>query len=161
MSLMDVAKTVASYAPFLGSVLAGQFGETIGQVVAEKFGGDIHAPEELLKKIKADPESYIKLREIEAQESANLQRLAFLQAELNFKNTDSARQANIKSDSSFPQILSLGVIVGFFSCLYWVAAFPQDGSDKDILNILLGVVGSAFAAVVNYWLGSSMMDRKK
>ena len=161
MDLKSLGKTIIGLgAPLLGSVIAGPAGTIIGQVVADMFGGDINDPDDILKRIRNDPESAIKLRQIQADEAVNLQRFAFLQAELAVKNTVDARANNVASKTVFPEVISVMILIGFFGCVYWIAVYPQENFDKDILNILLGVIGSAFAAVVNYWLGSSM-DRKK
>ena len=66
-----------------------------------------------------------------------------------------------KTHSYFPQLLSILISVGFFACVFWVAAYPQDDTDRDILNILLGMLGAGFNQVISYWLGGTNMDKKK
>lgn len=165
MNLSDLGKEIAKYgAPLLGSVIGGPAGAAIGQIVAAKFGGDINDPQDLLKRLQADPESNLKLCEIQAIQSVDLQRLAVQQAENELKlsnaNTADARATNLASNTVFPQILSALIVAGFFACIYWIAAFEQDKSDHDVLYMLLGIIGTSFGAVVNYWLGSSMDKRK-
>lgn len=165
MNLMDLGKEIAKYgAPLLGTVIGGPAGAAIGQIVASKFGGNIDDPQDLYKRLQDDPESHIKLREIEAAQSVHLQRLSVQQAENELKysneNTANARASNIATGTVFPQIISIVVTLGFFGCIYWIAAYTQDHSDKDVLFTMLGGVAAAFQVVINYWLGSSA-DRSK
>jgi len=166
MNLMDLGKEIAKYgAPLLGGVVGGPAGAAIGQIVASKFGGDINDPEDLLTKIKQDAQANLKLIEIQSTQAVELQRLAVLQAENDLKysneNTANARQTNLAAHTIFPQILSVMIVVGFFGCIYWIAAYKQEKVDHDVLYMLIGILGTSFGAVVNYWLGSSMDKRKE
>ena len=164
MNLMDLGKQISKYAPLLGSVVGGPAGASIGQIVASQFGGNIDDPQDLLNKINQDPESHIKLCQIQASKQVDLERLAVQQAENELKyslnNTANARATNLESQSFLPQVVSLLVVMGFFGCIYWVAAYEQQYSDHEVLYMMLGIVGTSFGAVVNYWLGSSMDKRK-
>jgi hypothetical protein len=160
MNLLDLGKEIARLgAPLLGHVIGGNAGEAIGQIVASQFGGDINDPQDLITKIRQDAESYLKLSQIQATQQENLQRLAVLQAEnalkYSNKNTANARSSNLQSKTYFPQVLSMVIVIGFLVCIYWIAAYKQDDVDYDVLYMLLGVIGTSFGAVVNYWLGSS------
>lgn len=170
-SLKEVGQTIVKLgAPLLGSVLAGQAGATVGQMVASLFGGDVNDPQELIRRINNDGEAYLRLREMEAKERENLQRLAVLQSihemqeanenlRLNNENTANARENNTKHETIFPQFLSFLIFFLFAFCIYWVAAYTQDTQDRDVLYLLLGAVSTSFGAVVNYWLGSSADKR--
>ncbi len=165
MTIEDVGKEIIHLgAPLLGSIVGGPAGAAIGQIVASKFGGDINDPDNLIAKIRQDAESSLKLCEIQTAQQTDLQRLAVQQAETalkyNVENTEDARKKNVASKTIFPQILSAIVTIGFFGCIYWVAAYKQEGVDHDVLFTLLGGVGSGFSVVLNYWLGSSVEKGK-
>ncbi len=160
MNLIDLGKEITQYgAPLLGSIIGGPAGEAIGQIVASKFEGDINDPQDLINKIRQDAGSRLKLCEIQTAQQTDLQRLAVQQAEHQLKysneNTADARRTNLETKTVFPQILSSVVVLGFFGCIYWVAAYKQEGIDHDVLFTMLGGIGSGFGIVLNYWLGSS------
>jgi len=166
MDLSSLGKVVSRFAPLLGTVIAGPAGASIGQLVAHVFGGDVNDPDQLIQSINDDPQAKVKLAEIQSAQTTELQRLLVLgeqnrlanetrQIELNHANTASAREQLTATKSIYPQCLSTIVVVGFFATLYWIAAFKQDQTDHDVLYMMLGVVGSAFGAVINFWLGSS------
>lgn len=168
MNLADLGKMIISYgAPLLGTLIAGVPGNAIGQIVASAFGGDINDPDGLAKKIARDPDAKAKLEEIQSTQKVELQKLLVLSEQnrlqsenermrIAFENTQDARKQNVAYRTIYPQILSTTVVAGFFACIYWIAAYTQDAADRDILYLLTGILGTAFGAVVNYWLGSSV-----
>ena len=154
MNLQSLGQAIIGYgAPLLGEVIAGKSGNAIGTIVANTFGGS--TPVEVLENMREDPSADLKLLEIESNNKVELQKLLINSA---LQNTLDARKNNIEQKTIFPQIVSMFILLSFMFCIYWIALYPQDKSDHDILNLLLGVIGSAFAAVVNYWLGSSMRN---
>lgn len=72
-------------------------------------------------------------------------------SESNENNTSPKPMATVY----FAMFISFLIIVSFYACIYWIAAYPQEAGDNDVLYMLLGVSGTSFGAVVNYWLGSS------
>lgn len=76
MNWKDLGKKVAQAAPLLGGALGGPGGAAIGGLIASAFGGDPNDPEALAAKIQNDPQSAIKLREIETRHKERLEELA-------------------------------------------------------------------------------------
>lgn len=59
-------------------------------------------------------------------------------------------------------VIALIVIIGFFGALYMMAHNPIPPENKDLVNILLGILGgSGFTAVMAYYFGSSIGSRNK
>lgn len=52
-------------------------------------------------------------------------------------------------------ILALGVTLGFFGMLTWMLNYDVPAGNKDILNIMLGSLGSAWIGITSYFFGSS------
>lgn len=50
--------------------------------------------------------------------------------------------------------LALLVTFGFFGAIALVMLTRADGTDHDILNMMLGVLGSTWVNVVSYYFGS-------
>ena len=60
--------------------------------------------------------------------------------------------------------VSIIVTIGFFVILAYLIAYglkSEDANTVNIINIAVGVLGTAFATVVNFWLGSSSGSRSK
>lgn len=74
---------------------------------------------------------------------------------------DSARNREIQVKDWTPRLLAYGVTVGFFGMLYWMMRHDVPVPNKDMLNILLGALGSAWIQVVSYYFGSSAGSAKK
>jgi len=74
-----LARTVAKYAPMLGAALPIPGGAAIGSIIAAVFGAE--DPAELEQIIAKDPQSAIKLREIETKHRETLETLLMKKAE--------------------------------------------------------------------------------
>lgn len=53
-------------------------------------------------------------------------------------------------------ILALGITLGFFGMLAWMLNYNVPAENKDILNIMLGSLGTAWIGVTSYYFGSSI-----
>lgn len=58
-------------------------------------------------------------------------------------------------------ILALSIAVGFFGILWLLLKHDVDTSMRDALLIMVGALGSAFGAVVNFFFGSSSGSQVK
>lgn len=164
MNLAALAKTaVKNGAPLIGAVLGTPAGVAIGQLVAKAFGSDEsdYSTTDLINKINLDPDAKIKLAEIESNYKIELEKIilqnTFNQMKSANENTANARENNNKHVENiyFSMFISFLVIASFYVCIYWIAIYPQDAGDHDVLYMLFGIAGTAFGAVINYWLGSS------
>ena len=65
-----------------------------------------------------------------------------------------------------PATVSSLVVIGFFAVLILLVTMPGGTGSLDpqvasVINITVGSLGAAFAAVVNFWIGSSQSSRDK
>lgn len=166
MDWKDVGEIVAKGAPIIGAVLGGPVGAiagAAGSLVASLFGCE-DSPEAVEQAIKQNPEALIKLKELEAKQQAQL--IGWQQAQLNaeLQNVQDARAREVALAKAghggawITGIISLVVIVGFFWMLNSVVSSP---SVSEPALLLLGSLGTAFGAVVNYYLGSSLGSFRK
>lgn len=172
-NLISLGKTIAKYgAPLLGTAIGGPAGGAIASIIASEFGGNVDDTPDLIQKIISDPNAAAKILEIQNNAKVQLQQIAMQMAEndlkydtqqkeIDFQNTKNARETNAITKSIMPEMMSFIIMVGFFGCIYWVAAFPQDQDDAQVLYMLLGTMSTAFGSVINYWLGSSSDSRNK
>lgn len=158
MEWSDLGKTVAKFAPLLGGVVGGPVGGAIGSVVASVFGVD-NEPDKIAAAIKADPEAAIKLRQIELDHKADLERLTLETAKTEIADKQNARKEN--KHSLMPAILSgvlSLVIVGIIYLLFYT---PVPEESKDVLFVILGAVMKEWGGAMQYWFGTTRSSAEK
>lgn len=158
MNWSELGEAVAGYAPLLGSVIGGPAGGAIGSIVASVFGVQ-NEPDAILEAVKADPEAAIKLRMIELDNKAELQKIAVELAKSEILDKQNARKEN--KHSKVPAILSgvlSLVIIGIIYLLFYTVV--PEGS-KDVLFMLLGVVVKEWGGAMQYWFGTTRSSANK
>lgn len=155
----DLLKTIA---PLLGTALGGPLGGAAAAFIADKLGLDsktVKDVSEVLNGSKMNPDQVmqIKLAEIEFQKFLKTHDID--EAKLVLENTKDARDMQKQTRSYFPATLSSLVTVGFFGILTSMLVLETRPSEP--LLIMLGALGAAFGAVVNFWLGSSNGSQRK
>lgn len=106
------------------------------------------------------------LKDIAKQEMAENDELEGLM----FKDKDSARQrdtiittsekAPLLSKLELPMLATF-VTLGFFGILTYMLFRDVPASNKDILNVMLGSLGTAWLSIVGYYFGSSAGSKDK
>lgn len=155
----DLLKTIA---PMLGTALGGPLGGAAAAFIADKLGLDsktVKDVSEVLNSTKMNPDQVvqIKLAELEFQKFLEANKIDL--ARLNVENTKDARDMQKQTRSYFPATLSALITVGFFGILISMLVYETKPSEP--LLIMLGALGAAFGAVVNFWLGSSNGSQSK
>lgn len=166
-----IKNTVTKSAPLLGSVIGGPVGGSIGTgvaLIAKAFGADADKPEDLLKLV-SDPESVIKLREIETKHEQELLALSIKKEEVEIQKEKiylddkaNARQRQVEVTRAtgkvdWPTHLLAGIVTtGFFVVLGALFAKAVPEVNSEILWILVGCLATNFTQVVSYFFGSSM-----
>ena len=105
------------------------------------------------------PEQLTAIKELEMKYQAEEKERGFRYEELIFKNTADARDMQKQTKSFFPATLSIFITSGFFSILITMLVWEYKPTEP--LLIMLGALGAAFGAVVNFWLGSSNGSQRK
>jgi hypothetical protein len=136
---------------FSGSIgdIVDKIGNTVDKFVQTKEEKDLLNIE--LLKVKADIEYKAAELEFKIDESY-------------LKDTQDARSSNVKiqesdkaswlSKNTLP-ILTLLITTGFFGLLGFMLMHDVPAANKDILNIMLGSLGTAWITVVAFYFGSS------
>lgn len=123
------------------------------QVAAAVTGA---TPEQLLALKKADADFRVQMRQLDIDE----QKLSFNDVADARKQTVSLAQSGSRVAWGAPSV-SLVVTLMFGAVLYMTMTQPIPPGQQEAANILLGMLGTAFGAVVQYWVGSSFgSDRK-
>jgi hypothetical protein len=155
----DFLKTLA---PTLASALLGPLGGVAVASIGKIFGIDSATTESISKVFetgKLTPEQISAIKALELKYQAEEAERGFRYVELEYKNTADARDMQKQTKSYFPATLSLGITMGFFSILVTMLVWEYKPTEP--LLIMLGALGAAFGAVVNFWLGSSDGSRRK
>jgi hypothetical protein len=155
----DLLKTIA---PLLGTALGGPLGGAAAAFIADKLGLDsktVKDVSEVLNGTKMDPAqiAQIKLAEIDFQKFCKTHEIDV--AKLDMDNTKDARDMQKQTRSYFPATLSTFVTAGVFGILVTMLVWEYKPTEP--LLIMLGALGAAFGAVVNFWLGSSNGSQRK
>lgn len=106
------------------------------------------SPDQMLQAQKAELEFQIQKAQLEPQHQEELERIAAA-------DRDSARKREENVKDRVPGLLALGITAGFFGMLAAMMHWSPPASNKDLLNIMLGSLGTAWIAVVTYYFGSS------
>jgi hypothetical protein len=153
----DWKKTLATVAPALATALGGPLAGLATQAVGAVFGlgtspaeEDLAAalqgakPEDLLALKKADQEFTLRMRELDI----DLERIAA-------GDRKSAREREKNVSDRVPGMLAMFLTFGFFSLLGWLVTHEPPAGSRDILNIMLGSLGTGWITMLAYYYGSS------
>lgn len=149
-------------APTIGTALAGPLGGAAASFLADKLGiqkKTIEAVSSAISGSKMTPEQItaVKLAELEFQKFLEQNNIDL--AKLDVENTKSARDMQISIRSKTPEILSFVITLGFFGVLSYM--LTMEAKPGESLLIMLGSLGTAWAAIVNFWFGSTAASSRK
>ena len=173
MNWNDVKPWIAKFAPMVGTALGGPFGALAGAAVGQALGIKDAKPEDVAAAIKTgtlDGPQILELKKAEDEFKLEMAKLGIdsTQAleELAFKDRDSARNREIQVKDWTPRILAYSITVGFFGILIFMlrAKAVGAGADlpyRDVLNVMVGALGTAWISVVTYYFGSSAGSKAK
>lgn len=157
MNWAELGKKVADFAPLLGSAL-GPIGSGVGALIASEFGTE-NTPEAISAHMIGNPESKVKLREIELSHKAELQKLAVENTRIELADKANARSAH--KQSFMPAALSVGLtvlIAVIVSMLFWV---DVPSGSREVMFMLLGVVIKEWGSAMQYWFGTTRSSQDK
>lgn len=159
---MDWKAIVGTVAPTLATALGGPLVGLATKFIGGLFGlgegasdADVMAavrgatPDDLLKLKAADNDFRLKIAAL----GVDLERIAA-------DDRNSARQREAAIKDWIPGTLAIGVTVGFFGLLTFIMFKAPPAESKDLLNIMLGALGAAWASIVAYYFGSSAGSAK-
>jgi hypothetical protein len=160
---------VGSIAPTLATMLGGPLAGTAVSALASAFGltGQSTADDitkviqtggmtpEIIAAVRAADQKH---QEIMGQQGIDLAKLnadhdaVFVTADT--ADRASARQMQIAVPSIVPEVLSVGITLGFFGVLGMMMG-GVDPTDNNAFLIMLGALAAAMTQVLNYWFGST------
>jgi len=136
--------------------------------------GLLDGASDLIGKFVEDPTKKAELTQqlatLQEQHIEKLQTLAEQQYEAQLKDAQSARdrEVQIATSDKAPMlnkiaspIIAAAVTAGFFGLLFYMLRFNVPPANKDVLNIMLGSLGTAWITIVSYYFGSSSGSAEK
>lgn len=153
MSLEAISNVISKVAPILGNVLIGNTGGAVMELITSVFGGDPKNPEDVINRIKQDPEYAVKLAKIQADNIVRLQELEIERLAIQndglcaqFEDVQDARKYGGRDETQ--RQLAIGFTVGFFLYLISLYWFPQFKNEM-IIGGLIAIEGQ----IINFYYG--------
>jgi len=152
--------------PILGKAIQGNIGGAL-HVAMEALGLPISDNEEKNKKAFNDakerltPEQILSLKKAEAEYKAKIKQMDLDLEQILSDDRNSARQREMTLKDRTPKIIGYLIMGGFFSLLIGLMVFDVPEKNSQVLNVMLGALGTMATAVANYYFGSSSGSKSK
>ena len=157
---MDLTAILKTVAPWIGTAISGPLGGMAVEAASGALGLSDKTTDALKTALSgATPEQMLALKNADQKFALDMQKLGFdhLEALEKAGNDDrgSARQREVAVRDRTPMILAYGVTIGFFGVLAVIMFCSIPNTSRDVLNIMLGSLGTAWTGVIAYYFGSS------
>ncbi|MFL9928643.1 hypothetical protein P0D88_05075 [Paraburkholderia sp. RL18-103-BIB-C] len=173
MDWSKVATNIGTTAPLLAGLVGGPvgLGVTAAAAIISHALGTPSDPS-FVEPALNDPGALEKIRQAESANSLQLQQLVVTAAQARLAHeTDMARiqaddRANARAMGTtnrdwVPKVLAMAVTTGFFGILLLMAFQPLPGSNKDLVNVIVGALGTAWISIIGYYFGTSVGSMRK
>lgn len=168
-NLWDTVKPfVSKFAPMLGAAVGGPFGAAAGAIIQSALGTKDASPESITAAINTgtlDGAQILALKQAEQEFALQMEKLGIDSAtkmeELAVQDRSSARQREMTVKDLTPRILAYGVTLGFFGLLYFLLKHAIPSESKDVLNVMLGSLGTAWISIISYYFGTTANSSRK
>lgn len=165
MDWKDIASDVAKAAPILGGLLGGPAGAAVGGLIASALGTG-NDPAQISAALATNPDAFVKLKQIEAEQATRLRELAVtaesnrLQAETaQLATVNTSIQAETKADHwpTYAWRPFIGFVTGVmvFGCYFVLplARIPVPSVPESVWIMLGSILG-----VASFWRGKMQAD---
>lgn len=155
MSFGSTAKQViGTVAPLLGTALGGPFGGLAGTLLAKALGtSDPKAQETLIA--SGDPQVLLQLKGAENELQEHMRQLDIDEKKLTFDDIANARAMQVSTHDTTPKYLAYFVTAGFFLTLGYLIVYGKPTTGGDVMLVMVGSLGTAWASIVSFFYGSS------
>lgn len=163
---MDWKAVVGTVAPWIATALGGPLGGAAVSAVADALGlserteGAIKAalagvtPEQMLAMKTADQAFALEMQKLGFD---NLKAMELIASE----DRDSARKREMEVKDNTPKILAYAITLGFFGVLVFMMLAEVPQGSRDVLNIMLGSLATAWISITGYYFGSTSGSAQK
>lgn len=153
-----IKSIISGAAPIVGSLVGGPAGGAVGALISSALGVE-NTEDAILKKLEADPESLLKLKQMESDERKHLieMQLSTLNAEL--ADVQNARESH--KSHWMPSAITLALTVMVCAMGAILVMYPVPAENKDMSVYLFGQITGTFTTAVAYWIGTSRSSHEK
>lgn len=155
--LNEISAIVKTSAPLLASALGSPVAGIALSLISSAFGLSQDASaDEVFEKIKASPDSKLKLKQIEFDHYESLKKIESSDFQAVISDKKDAREKSLQY-KAFIMLLAFFVTVGFFSAIYLclLAKVNLAEPEKQILLVFVGVLTSKWQTIIDFFFGSS------
>lgn len=156
-------KILGTVAPALATAAGGPLAGAAVKAIASKLLNKPEATQDEVEAavIGADPQTLLKLRELDQQFAKDMQAAGIRLEEIEAEDRANARAREVAVRDRMPAVLACGVTLGFFMVLGWMLVNGKPATGGDALLVMLGSLGTAFGSIVAYYYGSSAGSKIK
>lgn len=160
---LDWKAIVGTVAPTVATALGGPLAGVAVKSIAGKLLGRPEATEEEVQQavLGADPQTLLRLKELDVEFKKSMTDAGIRLEQIAADDRANARARQIQVRDHTPAILAYVVTVGFFGTLAFMLVNGKPATGGDALLVMLGSLGTAWAAIIAYFFGSSAGSRKK
>jgi hypothetical protein len=164
MAMTDWREIVGAVAPTIAAALGGPLAGVAVAALSDKLLGraDGSAEDVGAAIIAGGPEALQAIKQADQAFAVRMRELDIDIERLHQTDRDSARGREVKTgDHWTPRAMAAGVTLGFFGVLAWLLGYGMPERGGEALLVMLGALGSAWGAIVNYYFGSSAGSAQK
>lgn len=156
-------KILGTVAPALATAAGGPLAGAAVKAIASKLLNKPEATQDEVEAavIGADPQTLLKLRELDQQFAKDMQAAGIRLEEIEAEDRANARAREVATKDSTPAILAYAVTIGFFGTLAYMLVNGKPATGGDALLVMLGSLGTAWSAICAYFFGSSAGSKLK
>lgn len=156
---------LGTVAPVLATAVGGPLAGVAARAIAGALGlGESSTEQEIAAAVAgASPDQLLALKQADQEFAARMKELDIDVLRIDAGDRDSARRREISVRDWVPGILAILVTAGFFGVLIYMMRFgvAKDSAGSEAMIVMLGALGAAFGAIVNYYYGSSSGSARK
>ncbi|ACC75196.1 hypothetical protein PPMP20_01850 [Paraburkholderia phymatum] len=173
MDWSKVASNIGSSAPLLAGLVGGPIGVGV-TAAAAIISHALGTPSDpgVVELALNDPSALEKVRQAENANALQLQQLMVTAAQASLAHESDmariqaadradARAMGISNKDWVPKVLAMAVTAGFFGILLLMAFQPMPGTNKDLVNVVVGALGTAWISIIGYYFGTSVGSMRK
>jgi len=159
----EVLGVLGSVAPMIATALGGPLAGVAVRTVCGALGLPENSPASAVSAavMGASPDQLLALKKADNDFAAQMKALDVDFAKLSQTDIASARQREVSVHDSTPAILAYALTAGFFGLLWLMVFHDVPTGNSAAVNILLGALGTAWMAAMNYFFGSTYGSKSK
>jgi hypothetical protein len=159
----DVLDIVGAVAPTIATALGGPLAGLGVRAICGALGLAPDTPPEKVADAvtAATPDQLLALKQADNAFAAQMKQLDVDFAKLSQADVASARQREVAVHDHTPSILAFSLTLGFFGLLGLMAFHALPADNMAPVNIMLGALGTAWMAAMNYFFGSTYGSKTK